>query len=1268
MISIRTLRQVAVAMFLLVAILFQGTWALAGTTGGLTGIVTDEKGAPVADASVKVVSASQIATTKTDSAGHFVFLTLAPDTYTVSIEKDNFSPLSVAGVTIFADQQQTLSFHLQPALKTIARVTSIAPGALVKSGVGADLYNVSSSSIQATTALGGGGNLNSAYSAISSVPGVNVMQGGAGWNQSTYIRGSQSFFTGFEYDGIPVNRAFDNYNASTESNLGLQELQVYTGGGPASNSSAGTSGFINQVIKTGTYPGYGTLGGGIGGPTFYHQAKVEAGGATPDRRFSYYIGISGYNQDFRILDNSNGGFGGGPLAAYSTGTASINPGYIGLFGFAGTPAFNRGDFPYCTATGATPASVTGLPSYAAANSTGYAGSGYVPWVTNVGAPWTNMNTCFTPYSPSFGQTSSIVDRENVMNFHFRIPRKNGLGDDIQLLWNASSMKTYFYSSPNDGGGPLAWAQAVTGLPAAGAATQLPTYFDETAAYNLPFGTNIAPNGTPLPTTAYFQPSSPTNRAAFAPLPNGARDNFWNDQGIVKLQYTHELSANAYVRAFAYTFFSDWTMAGPNGVYSDYIWGVGGPTDGAEAANYDLITHTAGGELQLADQINNQHLLQLTANYTTANVMRFNNTGWLAGASPIGLISNANGKFTCWDPTATTAPSSVGCYSGAYKSNAAVGPTCGIAGTPACPADALAAGAYWATLWSGPTNGSLNTVDPKFTQVSLEDQWRPSDRLLFNLAARYENYVYDLPDSATLGNQFYAQIEQQYVCQNTSTGVVLTAPLPPGAPPPAPVIYQATCPAGYAHPNFTASSPSSYGINYWSPRFSATYTQSPDTVWRVSAGRYTEPPISASVQYLSASGDDRSVWNATLPLGFNSPFHPIPAMSSGQYDLSLEHHIRGTDLSFKISPFFNWTHDYQEQAFIGPNFVTQAPVGAFRSMGVEASVQKGDFAQNGFSGQASLTYTHAQVQYQSILGPNQLTAVNGAISQFNALTKGGGGSPCYTPASYPTPGSLVLGTPAACSATTINNPYYNMSVQGLLNVNGWYSPADLGLSPSNNPTTTYFDTPWIGNLILNYRHNRLAITPSIQIVEGSTYGGPMDINGVDPRTCLSNQFSDGVVAAGSPAAGNCDYMSVQSLIGAASPASSQLFIPNPQTGTFAYPGQYRDPWLLVANLAVTYDISPKLSLNVTAANLFHTCFGGSAEPWTGVYAPGSSVCGYGPNSLYYSNFYNGTSPNDTTANGITPQPWQGVSYSPRLGSDSGFIPSPLNIFATLNVKL
>ncbi len=81
---------------------------------------------------------------------------------------------------------------------------------------------------------------------------------------------------------------------------------MYTGAAPADAEAQGLAGFINQVIKTGTSPGYMSFDGTVGTPTFYHSLQFEAGGATPDRRFSYYVGLGGFNQDHRYIDQQNG--------------------------------------------------------------------------------------------------------------------------------------------------------------------------------------------------------------------------------------------------------------------------------------------------------------------------------------------------------------------------------------------------------------------------------------------------------------------------------------------------------------------------------------------------------------------------------------------------------------------------------------------------------------------------------------------------------------------------------------------------------------------------------------------------------------------------------------------------------------------------------------------------------------------------------------------------------------------------------------------------
>jgi hypothetical protein len=1206
---------------------------------------------------------------------------------------------------VFADQTQQVAYTLSKALITIGRVTAQSGSSLVKSGVGSDLYSVNAAQASAAAALGGGGNLNNAYSAMASVPGVQVSAGGMGWDfNAAYVRGQNSYYTGYEYDGIPVNRAFDNYNSSTESSLGLSELQVYTGGGPSSVASAGTAGFINQVIKTGTFPGFATANLGIGTPTYYHQAQVEIGGSTPDRTFSYYVGISGYNQAYRVLDNNNG-------AGYMTPGGEFAGDTIGSFiGYVATTPNAQGVKPSCPID-AFPTNLTGAG-------------------------------CWNFYSGTSAAPQQITDRENVINLHMGIPKANGLRDDVQFLWSGSALNNYFYQSPNDiGTSPNQFSRGITscclgesvghGNPVCGNNVVVPwanlsTYscnepangyylpYADNIAYNLPFGSRIANSPTSFKAPGlYFAPGTPSH-AFQGPIPlfDNSINVVSNDSGIVKLQYTYSISQSAYLRAYAYSFYSDWLQEGP----------IFGATDeevpSVPTAEYTLVAHTAGGALDFQDQINSENLVTLDGNYTTSSVVRDNNSSafasCLASCSPIGYMAGSK----CYNPNPTTAgkPEQVPCISSSYYdvkaggtvhptwiSNATAGPT-GFGGPK---------GAGWDTLWQGNSTATYNTVDPRFTNFSLGDQWRPSDKFLLNASIRYDNFSYNLANLNNAANSFYAAQTANFTCVLASTNQVLTAALPPGVPPPASAQYvNGDCNTaatklnpsgphtGWVHPNgtvqdgvqapsFSTTSPSTYSLDYWQPRFSATYTMSPDTVLRASAGRYTQPPISASLQYSNLAGDSRSLWNNMMNLGFYTPFHPIPGISSAQYDLSLEQHLRGTDMSFKITPFYTWVNQWQQQTFIGAGFVTQVPVGVNRDYGAEFQFNKGDFTRNGLSGVFSFTYTNSKVQFQNEplstggVVTNEIGSLNQAIHAYNQLTKAGGGSPCYQIKTLGGPGlpTACNAKPVTCATTStsggpvfcdvIANPYYNKPSQGLLDPNGWYNPFTTAIAPNLSGADTSYISPITSSLILNWRHDKLAITPSFVFQTGGYYGSPLDVAGQDPRSCQLNSVGSGITKL-SPKTNplQCNYLT------STSPGTGQfsyLYIPNPQSGIFSM-GSYENPSLIVGNLQVSYDVSPRIKLTLLGSDLFHTCFGGTSEAWTSYYQPGAAVCGYGAaggplnSTLYPSNFYNGTSMFDFAANKVHPLYTQSYTPSAGLNGAIGGAPPPINLYVNAQVRI
>ncbi|MDQ2866050.1 MAG: TonB-dependent receptor [Candidatus Eremiobacteraeota bacterium] len=390
--------------------------AFAGTTGSLTGRVTDStNGAPVAGAVITVVSASQSATATTDARGSYSFISLGPDTYTVGATRTGYEPQSQPGQTILADQSTTLNFSMKTALKVIATTHSIGAGSLVRAGTTSDVYSVNPAAQRATQALGGAGSLDQAYGAIASVPGVSVPSGQQGWYQSVFIRGGDYDQVAYEFDGVPVIRQSDGAPVVTLSALGQQEVQVYTGGTPATSDSPGLAGYINQVIKTGTSPGYGSLQFGTGGPAFYHKFSAEAGGATPDRRFSYYVGLAGADQQYRYGDQFNAV--SDPLYFYPLNVPSTNAAYHILDGSCGSyPLTAPCPAPY-------------------------------GFQTSPGDSWTQ---------------DTNEDREAVLNLHLAVPhRTNSMRDDIQMLYVAGSILTKYNSSENYlGNPPVSWLDGV----------------------------------------------------------------------------------------------------------------------------------------------------------------------------------------------------------------------------------------------------------------------------------------------------------------------------------------------------------------------------------------------------------------------------------------------------------------------------------------------------------------------------------------------------------------------------------------------------------------------------------------------------------------------------------------------------------------------------------------------------------------------------------------------------------------------------------------
>jgi hypothetical protein len=1164
--------------FCIAALLFIGMLpspATAGTTGGVTGRVVDASTQkPVADVSVTANSPSQTASTKTDANGNFSFLSLIPDTYTVSFQKYGYAPISDAGISIFADQVQTLNVPLEPSLKTIASVRSRSSMDVVKAGTTSDVYSVNATGAQAAQSLVGPGGLSNAYGAIASVPGVAIDPGEQGWFQTVHIRGGDIDQVGWELDGIPVNRVYDNAPQTMLSSLGQQELQVYTGGTPASADAQGIAGYVNQVIRTGTYPGFGNIDAGIGGPAFYHKFSVEAGGSNPARTFSYYAGFGGADQTYRYVDNNNGA-NNLSWFFYPVNAVPGNNGFV----FDGNGCY-------------------------------YVGESTCPTPTVIDP----TNSLYFTTGAAFG-LAYTNQRDSLVNLHFAIPHKSSaLRDDVQMLWMTSEIQASYYSSPND------LVPAIAGC----ACTFGPLYWDDAWLYTGQLMQPLNPGAL----QQYAYPSSPVHAFNNTQLPLYTRDTNDNGVGIGKLQYQHQFSENAFLRVYGYSLYSNWFIDGPNSAAQ--------PLYGAELADYEIPNHTYGANVSFTDQLSAAHLLTASAVYTATDLQRYSAGFFTGGTSrPIALDTNASGT-TCYN-VGTGAPE--GCYFALSNGDVLGGKAIAGGSIPA-----LVSG-QWTAVDHG-LLANLNQVQPRFSGMSLNDEWRPSDRWTVNAGIRLEDFTYLLGSTSPNdpARQFwFSHYNAEFCFGSTSTSPVMRTgsglgPCPTGTLPLQPNAALGETQGAVYGPLVDKSGGqlTSYRSQ---PRFGFTDTLNNETVLRGSAGVYARPQNTSWVQYNTEQENLAGFIGAHFySYGFNTPEHDLRPDTSYNFDLSLEKRLHGTDWSYKVTPFLRFTRDQLQNFFIDPltGLESGLNVGQQTSYGLEFALRKGDFNNQGWSGELSYTYTHSRIKYQNF--PNGSTRnvidnLNSYIQNYNDYTSycaahpsANVSSPCYYPGytgsgtpSLPGTGNApsqcytTAGAPAACGAGNITNPYWNAAPQTLMDRNGEYTTYDVIPGPVSGENG--YETPNVASVIINYRHDRFAITPSLSYNSGASYGAPLSWPGYRPDTC-------GAVLAGTQ---NADPVSCTDN------GLLPLFTPDPFNGNkFDSLGAFRQPWRVSLNVNMSYDVSSSVTADLLLTNIVDYC-GQRGYAWdnpnvcvysnlpTGIFYPAGTpgAGGFFPNSLYSS---------------------------------------------------
>ncbi len=214
-------------------------WAWAGTTGKISGKVTDQntrQGLP----GVNVMIEGTLIGAVTDLEGEFAILNVPPGVHTVAAKMIGYQSMRQTNVKVTIDLTTALNFQLSSTVVDINEtVTVVAERPLVRKDVTSSHAVVATEDIQAMPVENFGQVLTLQ---------AGVVQGSGG---ELHIRGGRSGEVRYMVDGISVTDPYNSGMALSIENEAIQEMEFVSGTFNAEYGQA-MSGIVNIVTKEGS--------------------------------------------------------------------------------------------------------------------------------------------------------------------------------------------------------------------------------------------------------------------------------------------------------------------------------------------------------------------------------------------------------------------------------------------------------------------------------------------------------------------------------------------------------------------------------------------------------------------------------------------------------------------------------------------------------------------------------------------------------------------------------------------------------------------------------------------------------------------------------------------------------------------------------------------------------------------------------------------------------------------------------------------------------
>lgn len=211
------------------------SFVLAGTTGKIKGIVTDQDGEPLPGANI-VIENSQMGASS-DDQGNYYILNVPPGEYTLKVMMIGYGTMSIEEVQVLTDLTTEISAKLtMQILMSREEVTVVATRSMIQKDATASATVIGADVIEDSP-------IESFQAIVQTKTGVTVDAGGA-----LHFRGGRASEVAYLVDGIPNINPFHQGLGVDISTNAIQELSVITGSFAAEYGQA-MSGVVNIVTK-----------------------------------------------------------------------------------------------------------------------------------------------------------------------------------------------------------------------------------------------------------------------------------------------------------------------------------------------------------------------------------------------------------------------------------------------------------------------------------------------------------------------------------------------------------------------------------------------------------------------------------------------------------------------------------------------------------------------------------------------------------------------------------------------------------------------------------------------------------------------------------------------------------------------------------------------------------------------------------------------------------------------------------------------------------